>query len=67
MSELQRKVESMTQKRAEIKEKIVELSQKRTDYIAKHNSENSQENTLDKLMISALYKQLEGKGFEIQK
>lgn len=66
-SKIRENVEEMAKKRAEIKAKIAELSKKRAEYIATNTPKEDVDNTLDTLMISALYKQLEAKGFEVEK
>ena len=65
--DLHKKIEEMIKKRTEIREKIAELGKKRAEYIAKNTPKQDVDKTLDNLMISALYKQLEGKGFLVKK
>ncbi len=60
-------VEHMRRKRGQIKAQIAELSQKRMEYIAKNTPTSDKKNTLDSLMIKTLYKQLEAKGFKLEK
>ncbi|BAQ66415.1 VWA domain-containing protein [Geminocystis sp. NIES-3709] len=66
VSEIKQIVDEMMTKREQIKAKIAELSQKRTEYIAKNTPQDESNKTLDSLMISTLYKQLEAKGFEVK-
>lgn len=65
--EIQKNVDEMMLKRQQIKAKIAELAQKRLDYIAKNTPKDNIQVTLDRLMIDSLYKQLEAKGFQIQR
>lgn len=65
--EINKYVEIMREKRVKIKAKIAELSQKRTEYIAKNTPKDGTKKTLDSLMIDTLYKQLSIKGFQISK
>ena len=65
-AEIREYVEEMKNKRAQIKAKIAELSQKRTEYIANNTPKSSSDNTLDSLMINTLYQQLATKGFSVQ-
>jgi DNA-binding ferritin-like protein len=65
--EIQKFVDQMILKRAQIKAKIAELAQKRLDYIAKNTPKDNMTATLDRLMIDSLYKQLQAKGFQIQR
>lgn len=65
--EIQKFVDQMMLKRQQIKAKITELAQKRLDYLAKNTPQDNIKTTLDRLMIDSLYKQLEAKGFQIQR
>ncbi|MGI0479561.1 VWA domain-containing protein [Geminocystis sp. CENA526] len=66
-AEIRKIVDEMMLKREQIKAKIAELAQKRLDYIAKNTPKDNIQATLDRLMIDSLYKQLEAKGFQIQR
>ena len=63
---IEEKIAEMTQKRAKIRAEIAELAKKRAEYISKNTPKTDVDKTLDNLMISALYKQLEAKNFEIK-
>lgn len=68
---LAQKQEYVAQKKAEresIKARIRDLSQKRSEYVAKQRqaSANRGENTLDYVMIESLRNQLAAKGFQLQ-
>lgn len=65
--QIRAEIEAMSQERATIKSKITQLGEKRTEYITKETPKQNVDQTLDNLMISALYKQLEAKNFVINK
>ena len=63
---IEKKVEEMRIKRMKIQAEIAELGKKRAEYITQNTPKQNADETLDKLIISALYKQLEAKGFDIK-
>lgn len=66
-NEQKKYIDKTQQEREKIKAEIAELSEKRNKYIRKNTAKSEQKDTLDNLIIEALEKQLEAKGFEFLK
>jgi hypothetical protein len=64
--DIEKKVEEMRIKRMKIQAEIAELGKKRTEYITQNTPKENVDQTLDKLIISTLYKQLKKKGFDVK-
>jgi len=60
-------VETKKKDREKIQKEIIELNKKREDHIRKQQTENSQENVLDDVMLKAIKTQAKSKNFKFEK
>lgn len=65
-AERQKYIEEKTKKREKITQEIHELNKKRAEYVAEKSKANSNDNSLDKAIITSLRKQAASKNFVIE-